>query len=789
MNLLAELDQKARDSIDNYGSRIRTLKDFVSAVRLRPGMYIGPIGNQGLLNMMREIFQNSVDQIMDPSSPCDWFRFSYDERTLEVEVEDNGLGFPFDDIIRILTAQHTSKNFEKKPGDYSSGMNGVGAKIVNALSESFIVESYRYDGKAVRMSFIKGYPTTERPVSIPNTNKLQGSKVTFIPDAEILGDMNLEWKTVYHLIKHIMSLTPIGSKMDFEAIDINGKRFVEQIVNKDGIITDLIMKVKRPIIKPIVIGQDDGIHKVAVAFCYDSGDEQNGPDDLENVTSFSNFCPTRAGTHIDGVLEGITRWFTQYMNNIYLINSKGKIKVVASDIKTGLNVMISAAHLEPVFTGQAKEILSNQDMIGFCKEVMMKGLDEWAKSNPQDLSKLSRFFKDIAEIRQKNEASKQKIVTKYSANVITGLPSKYVRPLSKNNVELIIVEGDSALGSVVNGRDKYTQGIFPIRGKIINAFKCSREKFFSNEEVQGITKIILGSDYKRGFSISDCKVSKVIFMSDADVDGSHIAALLLRMFVMYFPQMVEAGMIYKAIPPLYSIKVGKKNRYFTEQVDIVRYIQKLFLQKYQIANVNKTPLQNKDITVFLMKNVDYLYHINRIANTYAVNPQLLEMILFHYIDFNGKVNATKLNKDVKAKFRFMSAEKTGDTVMVKGTIDKSNMVVINDKFINDCASIIEIIRSNDHFYYLINDEKKSLYEIMSIYETVSPSSIQRYKGLGEMDYPDLAESTLFPGSDRTLVRYTLEDAKEEIEAIREYESDSKKILSLVGNVTREDLLD
>ena len=152
---------------------------------------------------------------------------------------------------------------------------------------------------------------------------------------------------------------------------------------------------------------------------------------------------------------------------------------------------------------------------------ILKGLDEWSKANPQDLAKLSRFFKDIGELRQKAEAGKAKIVTKYQANVLTGLPAKYIRPTQKPgpDTELIIMEGDSAKGTVLKGRDPRTQGLFPIRGKIINAFKCTRQKFFENEEVQGITRIILGTDYKRGFKVEDCKVGKVIFMSDADVDN------------------------------------------------------------------------------------------------------------------------------------------------------------------------------------------------------------------------------------------------------------------------------
>ena len=739
--------------------------------------------------MMREIIQNSIDQMMDEKSPCTWFRFFYDERTREVIVEDNGLGLPFDDIIRILTTQHTSKNFNKEKGDYSSGLNGIGMKCVNALSETFLVESYRYDGKAVRVELHKGYPTSNK--SIPNKEKKQGTKITFYPDEEILGTLSLEWRTVYKLIKHIISITPIGSSMDFEAIDINGKRFTENIINKDGIVTDLIMKVKRPIIKPIIVSADDGTHKIDCAFCYDSGDEINGPDLEENVTSFSNYCPTFKGTHVDGCIEGITRWFTLYMNNIYLSNQKAKdkLKVTAADIKNGLNVFISAAHLEPEFTGQAKEILSNQDMVGFCKEVIMKGLDGWSKNNPQDLARLSRFFKEIAELRQKSESQKVKIATKFQPNVITGLPAKYIRPTGKEDIELIIVEGDSAKGTVETGRDKRKQGVFPIRGKIANAFKMPRNSFFSNEEVQGITRIILGSDYKRNFDVKDCKVSKVIFMADADVDGAHIAALLLRMFVMYFPQMIEAGMVYKAIPPLYSIKQGKKTRYFTEQIDIVRYIQKIFVQNNKMTTLKKVELQNKDITVFFMRNSDYIYHLERISNTYAVEPFLLEMVLNNYVANKNKIDLTKLKKELKSVYRFMDAEKVKNSIIVSGTIKASNLIIFNEKLIADCSHILDIIRSNDELYYLINGEKKSIYQIMQIYDNTYPSSIQRYKGLGEMDKEELAESTLYPGSDRTLVRYTLKDAKEEIEAIREYESDSKKILSLVGTVSREDLLD
>ena len=511
------IDDKFKDAIDNYGDEIRTLEDFIEAVRTRPGMYIGPIGNAGFLNMIREIFQNSADQKLDKTSPCDTIWVNLDMTSLTVTIMDNGKGLPFNDIMRIITEPHTSKNFVKKPGQYSSGLNGIGAKVVNGLSEYFLVESFRYDGTAVKLEFKDGYPTTKAPVKIPNKDKFQGTRITFVPDIGTMKEINIDWKVPYHLIKQIVSLLPIGTLVKFQAIDYNGKVFTEDIINKDGIITDLIQKCKHPIIKPIVISNDDGYHKLDIAFCYDFGDGITGPDEVENITAFSNMCPTTRGTHIDGSVEGICRWFSLYMNNIYLANQKAKdkLKVTFNDIRNGLNIMISAAHLDPEFTGQAKEILSNADMAPFCKETLMKGLDEWSRSNPADLSKLAKFFKEIAEIRQKGEKEKDKIVKKYVANPLTNLPKKYKRPLDKDGIELIIVEGDSALGSVEKARNPHKQGIFPIRGKFPNAFQKSKHEFWNNEEVQGIRSIIFGGgEYKRNFDVSECKVSRVIFLAD-----------------------------------------------------------------------------------------------------------------------------------------------------------------------------------------------------------------------------------------------------------------------------------
>jgi DNA gyrase/topoisomerase IV subunit B len=326
----------------------------------------------------------------------------------------------------------------------------------------------------------------------------------------------------------------------------------------------------------------------------------------------------------------------------------------------------------------------------------------------------------------------------------------------------------------------------PIRGKIINAFAHPYSKVFANEEVQAITRIILGKNgYKKHFDVSECQVERVIFMADADSDGNHIAALLLRLFIMYFPQMIKAGMVYKAVPPLYSIKEGKKNRYFIENTDMVKYVQKAFNKNYTVTDMKGIPVPDKDMVKFFIRNADYNYYLKDVSNTYAVDTDLLEIVLNSYI-INKGIDMKKLKKEIESKYRFMSVDIPNKCVI--GTTTGSNFIPLTDKFISDCSSILNIMESNTNLLYKINNKIVTIHDIMTLYDKSMPKNVQRYKGLGEMDTHELAESTLDINS-RTLIQYTMESAKEDIEFIREYESDPKKILTHVGTVTREDLLD
>lgn len=290
-----------------------------------------------------------------------------------------------------------------------------------------------------------------------------------------------------------------------------------------------------------------------------------------------------------------------------------------------------------------------------------------------------------------------------------------------------------------------------------------------------------------------------------DLVGFHIASLILRFFLLYMPQIIQAGKLYKAVPPLYSIpKRGGGEEYFTRSYDFVKYIQKLYLSNNKVSKINNQNFGGKEATIFFMNNEDYVYWLERLANTYAVEPLLLEMALFNQI---RGTKLTQIQKDLKKMYRFMDVKDVNGTRVFSGTIKESNTLFMNEQMIKDCQPMINIINKNgDNWYYIVNGKQSSLYEVMKGFEKTQPNHLQRYKGLGEMDYDQIAESTILPditvpikldGSskpkmvtgNRTLIRYTVEDVKEEVEVIRKYESDYSQLFSMVGKVTRQDLID
>lgn len=755
------LEERAK----NYGNEIVQLSDFVEQVRQTPDMYIGKVfGSKAFLTMTREIFQNSVDEILKGNAFSPNIFVTYDERNHQITVLDNGRGVPHGKIGIIFGSSHTSSNYKKQPYNYSAGKNGCGASVTCALSSLFTVDSYVV-GKAVHAEFIEGHLWKKGEVNIKCPSDAQGTLITFIPNESVIGEVVTTWKDVYDLLAIITPSAALGTHVEYTGIDKTGKKHIETIENRDGIMTYLINMTTRPFIEPVLIFNDDGEHRLQAAFTYDTSVE-NGE---EAIIGLNNTCPTDGGTHIDGCIDGITRFFRDYMNKIFLVNTKSKLTCTVNDIRQGLKLAVCSCHLNASYNGQAKETLANPDMKPFCSQSVINGLNEWSKTHANDLQKLCKYFKEIIEIRMRQDKEKVKLSTKFEASSISGLPAKYLKPNGRRNCELVIVEGDSAFGSARNVRDQAIQGIFPIRGKIPNVFEKSRADVLANAEIAGILTII-GGGYGRNFDLDKCKVDRVIIMADADPDGAHIRTLVLRFLAMYCKPLVMAGRVYAALPPLYGIPEKKGYRFFTDKLDFVKFIQKEFSKTYIIKTIKNKDLSPKEVTRLLYNNADYVAELDKIANTYAIDSYLLEEILV-----NRKLPFTKFKSTIKKKFRFLEIEQNGNIVIIKGVAnEKYHEVFVTERLFTECKDIIPYIDNSDN-EYILNGQAVSLYTVMHEFNRFMPPKLDRFKGLGEMDPAMLGPSTLRPDGDRLLVQYTFENFEKELEEMR-YINSNKDLL-------------
>jgi len=787
-----KINKEMISKIKNYGNQIKSITKFVDIVRQTPARYIGATGNTGYKNMFREIFQNSMDELMKKNSPCDRIKVSFDDRTLTAIVEDNGRGIPFDKIIKIFTDDKTSSNYEKVKGEYSSGTHGTGSTIANALCEYFKVESFIL-GEAREVVFKDFEPETKKPVVIKNVGNKQGTRITFIPSMDVMGTINVTHKELISAVKALLPVSDVGSVIEFNYIDMEGNKGRQILKNTDGILSIIIRETKTPLMNPISIQGDDGETKVDILFTYDI-DEMSG----ESIISYSNMTHTaQGGIHEEGFLMGIKKYFKDYMNNIYLKTARNKLIATNNDVTAGLKAVVNISVLHPQFGGQSKDILREAidkpgvqtRLIGpYLRDYVYDALVDWGNKNPKDLNKVCKYFKDIINLRLKNEKNKININKQYKASSITGMPAKYEKPsdMSRDDLEFIVFEGDSAAGGARLNRSS-NQGLLPLRGKIINAFGAPKSKVLKNEEVASIIKI-LGAGYGKSFDINKCKFKKVIFMTDADSDGAHIAVLLLSFFILYMPDLIKHGRLYKAVPPLYGVPKakGKGLQYFTNKREFFIYLQKSFSSKNVIANYNKTVLSKNDIIELLYKNDEYVYEVKTIADRYAVDPHMLELIIL-----NRDKDFKFIKKLITKKYRFMNVEKKNNNILISGLIDqKYQYIVLGDTLINDAANIVHYIDkvNGKIIKYYINGKLQTLYDIMQAFEKETPKGLKRFKGLGEMSGRQLGESTLTPEGNRTLIRYTFDDAKEEIAMIRHLESNKAKLIENIGRVSRSELI-
>lgn len=762
----------------NKQKEIKVIDDSVDAVRKLPDVYIGALGNHGFLNMYREILQNSLDEIIKGNTLDMNIIVSFDARSHACIIEDNGQGIALNMLAPVFSVLHSSSNYDKTEGsgDYSSGKNGMGATITNFLSKFFIVESYRMDGTAAKVEFKEGRLSNKGTQSIKCPSNKHGLITSFAP-SDMMGNITVNDVEIEQLTWLLCHLCKIGTRIIYNAINPMGQKRSVVIENKNGIY-DLMQGIcNRPVFNPIYYTEDNGTMKVEVLLSYDV----SNMDDPE-ILGFANMCPTNGGTHIDGCLDGIVKYFRDYMNKIYLANNK-KLQVNAQDIRTGLRAVISVFHIKPMFTGQSKEIFSKEDMKPFIANATLKAIEQWAANNPGDLQKISKYFKEVCEIRIKSDNEKIKMSDKYTSSVVSGLPAKYKKPHSNKKFEVWIAEGDSAVSGMENNRDKATQGCFPIRGKIINAFTTPTKKYFENEEVAGLFKIFGYNGYSKTFDPDKFKPDKVVIATDADADGKHIECLLFGLFLRYLPFVIEQGKLYVANPPLYGVPLGKgKMQFFADNIEYIEYVQNMFCKENKITNLKDKAYSKKEVTKILYTNMDYLKEIQHICNVFAIDPHLLEFILY-----NKDLPYNKFKSAIEKEYKFVTVTIENGTVMIRGLVNSSYQTVFcNDRLFDNCKIIVDLINRSEN-YYKINGAKSSIYDLMFLFNSFEPKNITRYKGLGEMPPKMLGQSTVIPGMGRTLKQYTITDVKKELQIITELQNDKSAFTKGI-KVRKEDII-
>lgn len=794
--------RKAREAMEAYGSMIEAISDDVDKVRQTPDVFIGQLGSAAVKAMVREIIQNSFDIIrkaMLPGSPITIqdpeVTLIVDERTWEFTVIDHGSGIPFGKLEVIFSQTHSGSSYHKMDGDFGAGKNGCGAAVTNFLSEYFIVESYVNGLGGHIVEYDHGHiKTHEREIPKKDCKIPQGTITRWKPDPSAIGVFNdIDWKTIYDLFSKIICLTELGTKLCFKAIDIAGKSYEYHITNAKGAYQLLDMLTMRPLITPILISdrtttvnpikrQLDGSPwndtlGINALITYD------GSMDPMKMMAFANTSPSILGegsnksTHMAGATAGICKFFKDYMNTIYLANSKGNLVITDADVQAGLCVVIDAGHTSASYNAQNKEILDNKDMTPFAKAAMLKGLEAWSKSNPADLNKICKYLKDVGQARMSAEKEKAKVVKNYETTALSGgFPAKYVKPNGRDHLELFIVEGDSAKGTVKTARDSSCQAIFPVRGKSLNnALNYNRATMMANAEVQAIIKILgiepanPGKHIPQG-PVEKCRFEKIIFLADADFDGYHINTLLLLFFLIYYPDLIKAGRVYRCVPPLYGAKVGNSYRYFADEQSFIEYTLSIFAKTYKVCDINGKPISTKDLVGLLTRTRHFADKFDSIAKNVALTPDLLEVILQNRLNPIGK-----FKKAIKAFDRFLDADLLNGKPHITGAHNMIQNDTLVDEFFCRLTEPVMATIDNEPHMFMVNGQHMSLYGLCSAFRTFTPD-VQRYKGLGENDPDDLARTAVLPGSDRCLIQYTMENAAEQIERIRSINANKLKFL-------------
>jgi DNA gyrase subunit B len=764
------------DNQGSYDAQDITVLEGLEAVRRRPGMYIGSTGLRGLHHLVYEVVDNSVDEAL--AGYCDDVLVTIHPDN-SVTVRDNGRGIPVAVMEKeqkpavevVLTVLHAGGKFGEGGGyKVSGGLHGVGVSVVNALSERLDVE-VRRDGFVWTQSYERGRPLDDLKKGEP-TNET-GTTITFLPDADVFESLDLDFTTLEERMRDTAFLT---RGLRITLIDKRGEGHRAEFHYEGGIVdfVKYLNRNKDPLTSKVISfsgESDEGALEVAM---------QWNNSYQESVFSFANNINTiEGGSHLSGFRSALTSALNKYAKD------KGELKdkddaLTGEDVREGLTAVISAKLTDPQFEGQTKTKLGNPGMQSFVHSIVYARLSEFLEENPQDARRVIRKSVDAARARaaarKARDLTRRKSVLENSA-----LPGKLADCSVKDPAlaELFIVEGDSAGGSAVSARDRNTQAILPLRGKILNVEKSRIDKVLANTEIQALITAI-GTGVRDEFDLSKARYHKVVLLTDADVDGAHIRTLALTLLFREMQPLIEAGYVYIAKPPLYRLTRGQKHRYIERESDLEGILLGDKFEKIEVYDRYNKPFKLTEARwkrfSRLLKQYEGWASALRAAHgqgvvTFLEQARLLEQQVTT-VDGLLKLVAQDGKNGEQAYSTKLVAE-TPEEVVVR-TIEANTGLATTHHVRRAALDATEYLRLADvhrelaelvgtpPFQVKLGENVKmapTFEELRASILEIAQRGIDyyRFKGLGEMDADELRETTMDPAS-RTLVQVTMEDA-------------------------------